>query len=205
MATPQPFAEKLPAQLLKRTGAASLADALFRRVTAANDYPAFRQLFSLHYAPLCVFATRYVRCPQVAEELVADVFMKLWRNRAQIEIYASFQPYCYRAVKNQALDYLKSRSRHDSSHCELTDDHHHAPTAPSESPEQRIIDHEFDARFNRAVAQLPRQGQLIYRLSREQGLKYRDIAGQLGISVRTVEAHMNRSLHVLRTSLSGYY
>ncbi|MBO0931243.1 RNA polymerase sigma-70 factor [Fibrella aquatilis] len=204
MATPQLFAEKLPVQLPKRTGAAGLADTLFRRVTAANDYPAFRQLFSLHYAPLCSYATRFVRCPQVAEELVADVFVKLWRNRAQIEIYASFQPYCYRAVKNQSLDYLKSRSCHENSHCELTSDHH-APTAPSESPEQRIIDYEFDVRFNRAVAQLPRQGQLIYRLSREQGLKYRDIAGQLGISVRTVEAHMNRSLHVLRNSLIGYY
>lgn len=204
MATPQLFAEKLPGAPQLRNSAASLSDALFRRVTAANDYPAFRQLFSLHYAQLCQYATRFVRCPQVAEEIVADVFLKLWRNRMQIEIYASFQPYCYRAVKNQALDYLKSRKRHENTHCELTDEHH-MPTGPDESPEQRIIDHEFDARFNRAIAQLPRQGQLIYRLSREQGLKYRDIATQLGLSIRTVEAHMNRSLHVLRNSLSGYY
>lgn len=204
MATPQLFAEKTPTPTPVRSRAASLSDALFRRVTAANDYPAFRQLFSLHYAPLCTYATRFVRCPQAAEELVSDVFLKLWRNRMQIEIYASFQPYCYRAVKNQSLDYLKSRMRHENAHCELTDDHH-TPTGPNESPEQRIIDHEFDARFNCAIAQLPRQGQLIYRLSREQGLKYRDIASQLGISVRTVEAHMNRSLHVLRNSLSGYY
>ncbi|MBO0938306.1 RNA polymerase sigma-70 factor [Fibrella sp. HMF5335] len=204
MATPQLFAEKLPNAPQLRSSASGLSDALFRRVTAASDYPAFRQLFSLHYAPLCQYATRYVRCAHVAEEIVADVFMKLWRNRMQIEIYASFQPYCYRAVKNQALDYLKSRMRHENAHCELTDDHH-TPTGPNESPDQGIINHEFDACFNRAIAQLPRQGQLIYRLSREQGLKYRDIAGQLGISVRTVEAHMNRSLHVLRDSLAGYY
>ena len=204
MATPQLFAEKLLISRQLRSSANCLSDALFRRVTAANDYPAFRQLFSLHYAPLCQYATRFVRCPQVAEEIVADVFFKLWRNRMQIEIYASFRPYCYRAVKNQALDYLKSQKRHEDAHCELTDAHH-TLTGADESPEQRIIDNEFDARFNRAVAQLPRQGQLIYRLSREQGLKYRDIATQLGLSVRTVEAHMNRSLHVLRDSLSGYY
>lgn len=180
------------------------ADALFRQVTEDNAYPAFRQLFSLYYEPLCRYATRFVHSSEVAEEIVADVFVKLWKNRAQIQLYASFHAYCHRAVKNQSLDYLKSSRRFDASHSELTDAHH-ALTACGDSPEQGVIGQEFDACLNNAIASLPRQGQLIYRMSRDQGLKYREIAGQLGISIRTVETHMGRTVQTLRTQLQEYY
>ncbi len=180
------------------------ADLLFREVTESNAYPAFRQLFRLYYEPLCRYAVRFVRSGEVAEEVVADVFVRLWRNRAQIQLYASFHAYCYRAVKNQSLDYLKSSGKLYASHSELTDAHHTLITA-TESPEQGIIGQEFDVLLDRAVAQLPKQGQLIYRMSRDQGLKYREIAGQLGISVRTVETHMGRSCQTLKARLEGYY
>ena len=180
------------------------ADALFRQVTENNAYPAFRQLFSLYYEPLCRYATRFVHSSEAAEEIVADVFVKLWKNRAQIQLYASFHAYCHRAVKNQSLDYLKSNRRFDASHSELTDAHH-ALTAHGDSPEQGVIGQEFDTKLNNAIARLPRQGQLIYRMSRDQGLKYREIAGQLGISVRTVETHMGRTVQALRLQLQEYY
>src|SRR5205823_8992067 len=110
---------------------------------------------------------------------------------------------CHRAVKNQALDYLKSSRRQTSAHSELTDAHH--ITASDESPEQGVIGQEFAALLDNAIAQLPKQGQLIYRMSRDQGLKYREIAGQLGISIRTVETHMGRTCQTLRARLQEYY
>lgn len=182
----------------------SQADQLFRQVTETNAYPAFRQLFRLYYAPLCRYAVRFVRSEEVAEEIVADVFVRLWRNRAQIQLHASFHGYCYRAVKNQSLDYLRSSNRLHASHSELTDAHQ-ALTVSGESPEQDVIEQEFDLLLNNAIAQLPKQGQLIYRMSRDEGLKYREIAGQLGISVRTVETHMGRSCQTLKTQLQAYY
>lgn len=184
-------------------GGDNQADLLFQQVTEQNAYPAFRQLFRLYYEPMCQYATRFVHSLEVAEEIVADVFVKLWRNRGQIQLYASFQSYCYRAVKNQSLDYLKSNTGRHAMHSELTDDYQ-AMTTASESPEQAIIRQEFDTMLDNAIAQLPRQGQLIYRMSRDQGLKYREIAGQLGISVRTVETHMGRSCQTLRTQLQRY-
>lgn len=177
---------------------------LFHQVTAGDAYPAFCQLFRLYYGPLCRYAVRFVRSGEVAEEIVADVFVKLWKNRSQIHLYASFHAYCYRAVKNQSLDYLKSSGRQHASHSELTDAHH-TLTASGQSPEQGVLDQEIDALLDNAIAQLPKQGQLIYRMSRDQGLKYREIAGQLGISVRTVETHMGRSFQTLRARLQGYY
>lgn len=182
----------------------SQADQLFRQVSENNACPAFRQLFRLYYDPLCRYAIRFVRSGEVAEEIVADVFVRLWKNRAQIQLYASFHGYCYRAVKNQSLDYLRSSNRQHASHSELTDVHH-ALTGAGGSPEQDVIEQEFDVMLNNAIARLPRQGQLIYRMSRDEGLKYREIAGQLGISVRTVETHMGRSCQTLRTQLQDFY
>lgn len=180
------------------------ADLLFDQVITGNAYPAFCQLFRLYYAPLCRYAVRFVRSGEVAEEIVSDVFIRLWKNRSQIQLYASFHAYCHRAVKNQSLDYLKSSGRQYASYSELTDAHC-TLIAPDMSPEQGVLDQEIDALLDSAIAQLPKQGQLIYRMNRDQGLKYREIAGQLGISVRTVETHMGRSFQTLRARLQGYY
>lgn len=204
METAQQFAKPFASPTRLPIDMSCQADGLFQQVTESNAYPAFCQLFRLYYQPLCQYAVRFVRLEEVAEEIVADVFVKLWKNRAQIRLYASFHAYCYRAVKNQSLDYLKSSSRYYTLHSELTDAHS-ALTTCGESPEQDFIDQELGSLLNRAVAQLPKQGQLIYRMSRDQGLKYREIAGQLGISVRTVETHMSRSCQTLKARLQDYY
>src|SRR4051794_26655867 len=85
----------------------SLLENLFGRVVATGDYHAFRELFTHHYRSLCNYAMRVVITREIAEEVVSDVFVKLWKNREQIEVHTSFQAYIYRAVRNQALDYLK--------------------------------------------------------------------------------------------------
>ncbi|NIJ55568.1 RNA polymerase sigma-70 factor [Dyadobacter arcticus] len=171
---------------------------LFGRVVATGDYYAFRELFTNHYRSLCNYAMRVVVTREIAEEVVSDVFVKLWKNREQIEVHTSFQAYIYRAVRNQALDYLKLRVHRQNERESLESVQWNLSHADHFSPVEELSFNEFYAHIEGCIQALPRQCQLIFRLSREEGLRYRDIAERLKISVKTVETQMSRALKVLR-------
>jgi RNA polymerase sigma-70 factor (family 1) len=171
---------------------------LFGRVVATGDYHAFRELFTHHYRSLCNYAMRVVVTREIAEEVVSDVFVKLWKNREQIEVHTSFQAYIYRAVRNQALDYLKLRIHRQNERESLDSVQWNMTHADHFSPADELSFNEFYEHVEGCIQALPRQCQLIFRLSREEGLRYRDIAERLAISVKTVETQMSRALKVLR-------
>lgn len=171
---------------------------LFGRVVATGDYHAFRELFTHHYRSLCNYAMRVVVTREIAEEVVSDVFVKLWKNREQIEVHTSFQAYIYRAVRNQALDYLKLRIHRQNERESLDSVQWNLTHADHFSPADELSFNEFYEHVEGCIQALPRQCQLIFRLSREEGLRYRDIAERLAISVKTVETQMSRALKVLR-------
>ncbi|WP_439582519.1 RNA polymerase sigma-70 factor [Dyadobacter bucti] len=171
---------------------------LFGRVVATGDYHAFRELFTHHYRSLCNYAMRVVVTREIAEEVVSDVFVKLWKNREQIEVHTSFQAYIYRAVRNQALDYLKLRIHRQNERDSLESVQWNMTHADHFSPADELSFNEFYEHVEGCIQALPRQCQLIFRLSREEGLRYRDIAERLAISVKTVETQMSRALKVLR-------
>lgn len=175
-------------------------EALFRRVQL-DDYGAFRELFGRLYPPLCHVALRLVPRPEVAEEVVADVFFKLWKRRAAIQITTSFRAYLYRAVRNQALDYLKSTAATaDACSIELTPRTAAWPTADP-GPQHQLEYQELAQRVAVAVGALPPQCQAIFRLNREDGLRYQEIADLLQLSIKTVETQMGRALKSLRAAL----
>ena len=165
---------------------ANRMEALFERVVADGDHRAFNELFSTHYHALCLYALRVVKYHEIAEEVVADVFVKLWKNRHRIEVHASFNAYIYRAVRNQALDYLKMHlhrvRERESTDCTIWQ----ATYADHYSPEEACTFNELYDQIEHHINELPRQCQLIFRMSREEGLRYREIAERLNISVKTV-------------------
>lgn len=171
---------------------------LFAKVVTEGDYKAFKELFNRYYKTLCTYALRVVSVPETAEEVVADVFIKLWKNREHIEVHTSFEAYMYRAVRNQALDYLKLRSYRNREKESLETVQWSLSNADLHTPIEEIIFNEFYDRMEGYICALPRQCQLIFRLSREEGLRYREIADRLKISVKTVETQMGRALKVLR-------
>lgn len=171
---------------------------LFGKVVANGDYYAFRELFTHHYRALCNYAMRVVVTREIAEEVVSDVFVKLWKNREQIEVHTSFQAYIYRAVRNQALDYLKLRVHRQYERESLDSVQWNMTHADHFSPAEEMSFNEFYNYVEGCINDLPRQCQLIFRLSREEGLRYRDIAERLAISIKTVETQMSRALKVLR-------
>ncbi len=176
------------------------ANALLRKIVGDDDRAAFAQLFELFYAPLCLSALKVVGSPDLAEEAVGDVFVKIWKNRSHLRIEVSLRAYLFRAVRNQSLDYLKKQPARTEAH----DDPRLPLADPDASPEALLIHQELQRRIEAAVANLPPQCQQIFRLSREEGLKYQEIAQQLNLSIKTVETQMGRALQKLRRDLAAY-
>lgn len=170
---------------------------LFERFRQHRDGRAFETLFHRHYDRLCRHVRGQFPCSHRAEEIVHDVFIKLWCNGGQVTIQSSFGSYVQAAVRNQSIDYLRRSRRRPVVSCELDqefDSDYHDPFT-------QLAGSEMADRIDAAIEQLPPRGREIFLLSRDQGLKYREIADKLGLSIKTVETHMRRSLISLRAAL----
>ncbi|MFN7116952.1 MAG: RNA polymerase sigma-70 factor [Saprospiraceae bacterium] len=161
----------------------------------------FEELFHTYYGPLCRFAFTLVNSTEAAEEIVSDVFLKVWRNKENLVIKSSLQSYLFTSVRNQSIDYLRKVVRLRTLPEEIS------PEIPSDydSPEERAIWEELELLIENAINALPPQGRKIFRLSRDNGMKYHEIAEHLHISIKTVETHMGRSLKHLRETLQAQY
>jgi RNA polymerase sigma-70 factor (ECF subfamily) len=172
-------------------------DYLFIKFLRDDDYQAFEQLFLLSYHPLRNFCKKIVHINEVAEELVSEVFFKIWNNRKAIVINSSPKSYLFAAVHNISLDHLRKEKRYVLTNLEK------ALAIPSSTldPQKGFEYDELQAKIEMAVARLPRQCKQIFQLSREQGLRYNEIAEKLQLSVKTIETQMGRALKSLRKSL----
>ena len=162
---------------------------------AAGDRNAFEALFRLHYRALCAFAHGYVKDADRAEDLVQDLFFRLWLDREKLQVNTSLKAYLYAAVRNRCLNAVKSHSRMVVLNDEAEDRAHDEPI-PEDEHTLRI------ARVQAAIEELPEERRKIFKLSRYEGLKYQEIADRLGISVKTVENQMGRALKTLREELA---
>jgi RNA polymerase sigma-70 factor (family 1) len=168
-------------------------DELMKRILRSDDCYSFGLLFRQMYVPLCDFCERIVLVREVAEELVSDVFYTIWKNRNRLQV-TSPKSYLYAAVRNRGFDYLRGVNR--MLWCELE----HAAHVPSENHtlHDALEQAELEMQISQGIGTLPRQCKIIFELSRDGGLKYREIAEELCISVKTVEAQMGRALKRLR-------
>ncbi len=199
MTTLNPAKSKLPISGT-RTGqkvSRERIDYLFKKFLHDDDYQAFEQLFLISYNPLRNFCKKIVHINEVAEELVSEVFFKIWNNRKVIVINSSPKSYLYAAVHNISLDHLRKEKRYVLTTLDM------AFAIPSNllDPQKGCEYDELQAKIEGAVAKLPRQCRQIFQLSREQGLRYNEIAEKLQLSVKTIETQMGRALKSLRKSL----
>jgi RNA polymerase sigma-70 factor (family 1) len=171
-------------------------DSLIMRVIEGDDYFAFELLFKKMYNPLCQFCIKFVKSSEVAEELVSDVFYSIWKNRNRL-IISSPKAYLFTSVRNKAYDHLRKVKK--QIHCDLEN----ATNLPADTANSQeiLVLHELTACMEQSIARLPKQCRLIYELSRDQGLKYKEIATILRVSVKTVETQMGRALKHLRNSM----
>lgn len=170
--------------------------ACFEKIRS-GDSSAFSWLFRKYYEPLYFFATRWIRDTQVAEDIVQDLFVKLWTNRQRLQIESNLKSYLYRAVKNRTLNIQKQVSK--MSHPE---DQSSLPNISNSTPEQELIEKEKSTAIHRAIDDLPKKCRQIYLMKRYDNLTYGEIAEILDISINTVKTHMKRALKILLKKLA---
>lgn len=179
---------------------------LFGRI-ASGEKSAFDTFFRLSYPGLLGFAARYMNSQEAAEELVADVFVKLWLRRNDLTRIKNPRVYVYVAVKNSCLSWLRNKARHNYIELEDIGDHHFSARV-RQDPESLLADKQLQAVLDRAVSELAPQRQMIFSMVKLDGLKCREVADILGLSVRTVEGQVFKAVKTLADSISehlGYH
>lgn len=164
---------------------------------------AYELIFRRYYISLCGFATRFVQQPEVAEEIVQNIFLKLWEKKEHIAIETSLKSYLFRAIHNSCNNYL-AHTKVKNKYISFTQD----VIARQEHQTDPVLDSlaykELDENITKAIEGLPSECKKIFKLSRFDGLKYAEIARQLGISIKTVETQISRALTRLREDLKDY-
>lgn len=162
-----------------------------------GDQQAFDALFRTWYAPLCRYAARLLDGDMDdAEDVVQQTFIKLWEQRETLPIQFSVKAYLYKMVHNRSLNRLRdaqTRRRHSEISVSFGNDM---------APPVEVSD--LQTRLHAALEQLPTECRRIFELSRFEELKYREIADQLNISIKTVETQMGKALRLMRVQLAEY-
>jgi RNA polymerase sigma-70 factor (ECF subfamily) len=163
-----------------------------------GDDDAFAALFRVHYPSLVVNATRLLGERALAEEIVQDVMLELWRRREALALNGPLAAYLSQATRNRALNRIRQEKT-----ARLAEPFVRAPAAVA-TADERTISAELQHAVDEAMASLSAAQREVFDLSRMRGLTYPEIAGVLGISVKTVEARMGRALKQLRERLAPW-
>lgn len=160
---------------------------------------AFESAFKEHYRSLHAYAWSMVKDEMTGEEMVQQVFYKLWKARETTEITQGVAAYLYRSVYNECMNHLKHQKVKSAyqAHAAYTMQH-------TSNATDTIKLKELETRLDAALRELPEQCRAIFQLSRFEELKYHEIATKLGISVKTVENQMGKALKLLRLSLADF-
>lgn len=159
----------------------------------------FEKLFRKMYTNLCHYASRFLKDTDSAEEVVQDLFYYYWENRKQIKIKTSLKAYLYQATRNRCLKVIK----HNAVRQKYIDSAMH--NSDEQANENANIESDELAQIiDKTLKQLPERRRNIFVMSRFEGLKYKEIAEELSISIKTVEADMGKALKLFRTNLKDY-
>ena len=161
---------------------------LLQRI-AAGDQAAFRLVYTSYYRRLFQFALSLVKTRESAEEIVEDVFVRIWQQRDKITAIQNLRVYLYTATKN-LLAQLPRPGRPRASITEPFDHIHVRLGESSLTPEQILITAEIQQKIRAAIKALLPGHKMIFKLVREDGLRYKEIAEILNISVNTIDVQM---------------
>lgn len=178
------------------------AEARRPRATTADDERAFEALFREHYAALCQFVDSYVRAPDVAEEIVQGVFLRLWESRESWQPKQGPRAYLFAACRNQALDFIR-HERIVARTAEMATDVDAGLGSAPPRADAALENAELGERLKAVVAQLPERRRLVVVLRWQHQLTNPEIARVMGISVKGVEMQFSRALADLRRQLGS--
>lgn len=165
----------------------------------ANDSEyAFQLLYDRHRNRIYRLAVRYLKSPLLAQEVVQDVFLKLWFERKKIQSNKPLEAWLFTIAKNTLINRFK-KITHDWN---ALHNYTHDIQDPIENgADSRVLNMELQGILHSAINQLPPQQKEVFHLTKEEGLSYQEVASQLHISPLTVKTHMSRALENMRTYL----
>jgi|SRR5690242_5750036 len=164
---------------------------LMHKVALSGDQQAFKQIFWHYYDYLFYFSNSFVKCGEIADEIVEDVFISIWNKREKLPEIANLTVYLYVAVKHLSINHLtRSGYRYTGDLNELD------VSCPgiTPTPEDLVVASDMSRAINKAVGELPPKCRIIFKLVKEDGLRYKEVAEILHISPRTVENHIATAL-----------
>jgi RNA polymerase sigma-70 factor (ECF subfamily) len=171
---------------------------LFERIKN-GDEKAFEILFYKYYGHLCLFASKIINDDVAAEEIVQDFFVKLWEKREHFSIETSIKNYLFRSVKNLCLNFIQ-HNKTKIKHAQIV----LSEVESSFSDDSNFPEIDLTEKIEESINSLPEKRREIFMLSRQEGLKYHQIAQKLNISIKTVETQMSLAIKSLRDKLRNY-
>ncbi|MGQ1946983.1 RNA polymerase sigma-70 factor [Geofilum sp. OHC36d9] len=169
------------------------SDSILAQKVAAGDERAFESLFRKFYAAMVGLALRFLHDKDAAENIAQAVFVNWWEKRSQLNINTPAS-YLMMAVRNSCLNELQQKKRfvRDAGMIDIV------------STDEPDTDHNMIEKVQKVIGMMPSRPQEIFRLNRFENLRYKDIAKQKGVSVKTIEAYMSQALKFLRENLPLY-
>jgi len=165
-----------------------------------NDKSAFTVIFTRYYQDLVRFSFRFTKNSDTSEEIVQELFVKLWEERNSLTLHSSLKSYLLKSVQNRSIDWL----RHLKIQYKYASDVLDNPILSENDIENYILHSELELNLFRALNKIPAQNAEVFRLSRIESLNHHEIAQKLGVSVRTVEVRMAKALSLLREELIDF-
>lgn len=174
------------------------SDQTFFDLLKADENRAFEWLFRQYFKDLCYVVYRILPDQHLAQDLVQDVFMGLWRRRHELAINTSLGAYLRRSTLNRTLNYLRDNR--------LAPAEEPGPDIAIQLPDAaaNLATQDLQALVNAAIDQLPERCRMVFLLSRYEELSYREIAEKLNIAEKTVENQVVKALRALRAALKDY-
>ncbi len=173
-------------------------DVLIFKKVKSGDIRAFETLFRRYYEPLCRYCCSFVGAIEEAEEIVQELFYKIWKEHEKLQITFSGKAYLYAAVRNNSLQYLEHLQIRQNYY---THELNRLVQMKNETPEELLEYKEFETYLKDTLNQLPERRKTIFIMNRFEGKKYSEIADELSLSVKTIEAEMSKALQVLKEKL----
>jgi len=165
-----------------------------------KDEAAFEQVFKTYYKNLHAYAFTMLKDEDEAEEMVQQVFFKLWERSEHLSFSGPIAAYLYRAVHNESLNFLKHQKVKAGHQLHVA----YSMKNKTDHEQGKVMRKELEKKFREALNELPEQCRTVFQLSRFEDMKYKEIADKLDISVKTVENHMGKALKLLRAKLVDF-
>jgi len=174
---------------------------IVEEIARNNCENAFRKFFDLYYPKLLHLAFSILKNDEVAQDVVLEVFEKVWEKRIELTQIESMTKYLFVLVKNKSIDELRKRK-------ELivfeSDESNVIEKILFQHPENILLNKELSEKISEAILNLPEKCRLVYRLIKEEGLKYKEVSELLNLSPKTIDNHISNAMNRIRMEVKTY-